>query len=90
VRSTGPVFERVLGTEHPNTLTLRGNLAHFTGELDEKAEARDQYATLLPIHERVLGAEHPLTLRSFNLAKWIGQANDAEAARDQFATLCRS
>ena len=31
VRRAGPIFERVLGAEHPDTLTTRGNLARWTG-----------------------------------------------------------
>ena len=53
-----PVHERVLGAEHPDTLTTRSNLAYWTGEVGDAAAARDQYAEL-PAYERVLGAEHP-------------------------------
>ena len=43
--------------------------------MGDAAEARDQYAALLPIYERVLGPDHPetLTIRS-NLARWTGEA----------------
>ena len=57
-----PVEERVLGAEHPDTLTTRGNLARWTGDAGDPAAARDQYAALLPVRERVLGPEHPDTL----------------------------
>ena len=43
------MFERVLGPEHPDTLTARGNLALWTGEAGDAAGARDQFAALLPI-----------------------------------------
>jgi hypothetical protein len=49
------VEERVLGPEHPHTLTTRHNLALWTGQAGDAAGARDQYAALLPIRERVLG-----------------------------------
>ena len=80
--------ERVLGPEHPDTLTARGNLAAWTGEAGDAAAARDQTAALLPVYERVLGPEHPdtLTIRH-NLAAWTGQAGDPAAARDQTADL---
>ena len=83
-----PSRERVLGPEHPDTLTARANLARWTGEAGDAAGARDQYAALLPVLERVLGPEHPDTLAARdNLAHWTGEAGDAAGARDQFAAL---
>ena len=73
-----PSDERVLGAEHPDTLTARRNLASWTGQAGDAAGARDQFAALLPVRERVLGAEHPDTLTTrANLAYWTGQAGDA-------------
>ena len=51
--------ERVLGPEHPGTLTARAKLARWTGQAGDPAAARDLFAELLPVHERVLGPEHP-------------------------------
>ena len=83
-----PVRERVLGPEHPDTLSTRANLAYWTGEAGDAAAARDQYAALLAVRERVLGPEHPDTLSiRANLAYWTGEAGDAAAARDQYAAL---
>ena len=56
-----PVFERVLGPEHPETLTIRYNLAVYTGSAGAPAQARDQFAALAPVAKRVLGAKHPIT-----------------------------
>jgi hypothetical protein len=56
-----PVFERLLGTEHPDTLDARHCLARWTGESGNPEAARDQLAALLPTCERVLRAEHPDT-----------------------------
>jgi hypothetical protein len=79
---------RVLGPEHPDTLTARDRLASWTGHAGDAAGARDQYAALLPIRKRVLGPEHPDTLATRgNLAAWTGQAGDAAGARDQCAAL---
>jgi hypothetical protein len=59
------------GPEHPATLTVRANLARWTGQAGDAAAARDQSAALLPVHERVLGPEHPETLAvRTNLASW--------------------
>jgi hypothetical protein len=43
-----PVRERVLGPEHPDTLTTRASLAYWTGHAGDPAGARDQFAALLP------------------------------------------
>ena len=56
------VSQRVLGGEHPDTLTVWDNLARWTGASGNLASARDQYATLLPVLERVLGVGAPLLL----------------------------
>ena len=79
---------QALGPEHPDTLTARAELAHWTGEGWDAAGARDQLAALLPVRERVSGADHPDTLlvRS-NLAYWTGAAGDAAGARNQCAAL---
>ena len=57
-----PVDERVLGPEHPETLSTRGHLAGLSGRAGDPAGARDQFAALIPVDERVLGPEHPDTL----------------------------
>ena len=80
--------ERVLGPEHPDTLTARSELAGLTGDAGDAAGARDLFAGLLPVLERVLGREHQRTLVARGeLARWTGMAGDAAAARDLFAGL---
>ncbi len=72
-----PVRERVLGAGHPDILTDRSNLARWTGEAGDAAQARDQLAALLPVRERVSGAEHPDTLTARdNLALWTKLAQN--------------
>ena len=71
-----PIRQRVLGPEHPATLTTR---ARWTGEAGDAAGARDQFAVLLLIRERVLGPEHPDTLAA--------RANLARSTREQAMTL---
>ena len=83
LRNVVDARERVLGPEHPDTLSARANLASWTGEAGDPAVARDQYAELLPVSVRVLGAEHPDTLtRRYEHARYTGQAGDAAEARD--------
>jgi hypothetical protein len=73
-----PVRERVLGPDHPNTLSTRNQLARWTGHAGDVAGARDQLAALLPLRERVLGADHPHTIATrHHLALWTGRAGDA-------------
>ena len=70
-----PLRERVLGPEHPDTLTTRNNLAAWRGEAGDAAGAVAAFAELLPLRERVLGPEHPDTLATrHNLASWRGEA----------------
>ena len=54
-----PVRGRVSGSGHPETLTVRANLARWTGVMGDPAGARDQFAALLPLRERVLGPGIP-------------------------------
>jgi hypothetical protein len=76
------------GTQHPDTLAARHNLARWIGSAGDPAAGRDQIADLLPVRERVLGPDHPDTLETrSNLATWTGRAGDPAAARDQFAVL---
>jgi hypothetical protein len=63
----------VLGPDHPDTLTDRANLAHWTGEAGDPGGARDLFAALLLDVTRVLGPEHPDTYRAqHNVARWTG------------------
>jgi Tetratricopeptide repeat len=87
-REVAEARARVLGPEHPDTLTARDNLTFWTGQAGDLAGARDQLAALLPIRERVSGPEHPDTLFvRAGLARWTGEAGDVAGARDQSAAL---
>jgi Tetratricopeptide repeat len=80
--------ERSLGSEHPDNLAARNNLARWTGEAGDAAGVRGQFAELLPVVDQVLGPEHPATLTTRNnLARWTGEAGDAAGVRGQFAEL---
>ncbi|XUL89452.1 tetratricopeptide repeat protein [Streptomyces galilaeus] len=62
---------RVLGEDHPDTLTTRSNLAAWRGEAGDAAGAAQAYADLLADRIRVLGEDHPDTLTTRNnLAYW--------------------
>jgi len=52
---------RVLGDDHPDTLTSRDTLAMLTARSGRRAEARDLYRQVLADRSRVLGPDHPDT-----------------------------
>jgi tetratricopeptide (TPR) repeat protein len=61
--------ERVLGAEHPDTLTIHHILAYAYRAAGRTAEAIAIFRSLLVTRERVLGAEHSDTLETrYNLA----------------------
>lgn len=55
------IYERVLGSEHPNTLTTRNNLAWTLYEQGERQAARELMNRVAVSSRRVLGEEHPRT-----------------------------
>ena len=70
-----PVRRTAFGAEHPETLLLRENVAHWTGVAGDPAAARDQYAELLTDCERALGPEHRRTAATrVELARWTAAA----------------
>ncbi|WP_338597130.1 tetratricopeptide repeat protein [Saccharopolyspora sp. SCSIO 74807] len=72
---------RVLGPDHPDTLSSRNNLARWRGEAGDPAGAVVVLEELLADELRVLGPDHPDTLSSRNnLARWRGEAGDPAGA----------
>jgi tetratricopeptide (TPR) repeat protein len=63
---TVPLFDLVLGADHPNALKHRNNLARSYLAAGRLAKAIPLYKRTLADCERVLGADHPSTLRSRN------------------------
>ncbi|MFJ9915431.1 tetratricopeptide repeat protein, partial [Actinacidiphila glaucinigra] len=55
---------RVLGPDHPDTLTSHGNLASALYGMGEYARVVDLYRRTLEDRTRVLGPDHPDTLTS--------------------------
>ena len=58
--------ERVLGPDHPGTLTSRNNLAVAYRDAGRTGEAIALHEQILAARERVLGPDHPDTLTSRN------------------------
>ncbi|WP_334663931.1 tetratricopeptide repeat protein [Streptomyces cyaneofuscatus] len=70
----------MLGTDHPETLTSRNNLALTLNDLGQHRQAADLHRQNLTDRERILGTDHPHTLASRNnLAR--AQARLGSAAR---------
>ena len=62
--------ERILGLNHPHTLTLRNNLASAYQDAGKLEQAINLFEQTLADRERILGPDHPDTLTSRdNLAR---------------------
>jgi hypothetical protein len=73
------VKRRVLGPEHPDTLTTANNLAHALDNQGKHAEAATLFREAIVIQRRVLGPEHPGTLATAaNLAACSGAARSSD------------
>eukprot|EP00967_Tisochrysis_lutea_P138579 scaffold250437_cov19-Tisochrysis_lutea.AAC.1 len=67
-------MQKVLGPEHPSTLTGMNNLAGTLGQLGKFSEAEAIQRQVLELQQKVQGVEHPLTLLSMsNLASTLHQ-----------------
>ena len=79
--------ERILGPEHPDTLTARANLATAYQQAGRTSDAITFFEQLLVDSERVLGSEHPQTLTArANLAtayQQAGRTSDAITLLEQ-------
>ena len=73
---------RVLGAEHPDTLTAMNNLAVTTHARGDLAGARALLDQVVEPNRRLLGAEHPSTLIAMNnLAQTVHAQGDLAGAR---------
>lgn len=60
---------RILGTEHPDTLTTRHRLIYVLDQEEKHTDAEAEARQVVALRERILGLEHPDTLLSrYNLA----------------------
>ena len=70
--------ERILGTDHPNTLMTRSNLASAFQDNGQLDKALPLFEETLTASERILGTDHPNTLiYRRNLADAVNAANRA-------------
>ncbi|WP_203909554.1 tetratricopeptide repeat protein [Rhizocola hellebori] len=80
-------YERLLGPEHPDTLTSRNNLAESYWDAGRHGDAIAMHERNLADSERLLGPEHPDTLTSRNnlaASYWdAGRHGDAIAMHER-------
>jgi non-specific serine/threonine protein kinase/serine/threonine-protein kinase len=91
-RSVLPEYIRVFGPEHPQTLSIRGNVAAAQSLTGDAAGALPLTEALLEIRLRLHGRDHPETLLALgNVAATALRAGDlarAESAFREFIVLC--
>ncbi|MEU0984270.1 tetratricopeptide repeat protein [Streptomyces griseus] len=76
---------RLLGPDHPHTLTSRNNLANTLDDLGEHRQAAELHRQSLADRERILGPDHPDTLASRNnLANTLDGLGEHRQAADLY------
>ena len=77
--------EKMLGKEHPDTLTSMNNLAVVLSSQGKYNEAEEMHGQALALRERVLGKEHPNTLTSMNnLAVVLSRQGKYDKAEEMY------
>lgn len=91
-RSVLPEYIRIFGAEHPQTLSIRGNVAAAQSLTGDAKGALPLAEELLEARMRVHGRDHPETLLALgNVAATALRAGDmvrAESAFREFIVLC--
>ena len=65
--------KRVLGQEHPSTLTSMANLAWTLKSQNRRNEAWELLTECVRLHRKILGMEHPYTKLSLSALKELGE-----------------
>jgi len=79
--------ERILGPDHPDTLTSRNDLAGAYETAGDLTRAIPLFERALTDRERILGPDHPDTLTTRNnLAFWRGRVGLTDPSSDPSAT----
>ncbi|KAH8832112.1 hypothetical protein DL96DRAFT_1779913 [Flagelloscypha sp. PMI_526] len=86
-------MKRLLGPEHPDTLTTMHNLASSYTDLGRATEAASLTEQVLALRKRIIGPEHPNTLMTMNnLAnsyRDLGRATEALSLKEQVLALAK-
>ncbi|MGA5063548.1 protein kinase domain-containing protein [Streptomyces exfoliatus] len=76
------------GADHPVTLALRHQLAHWTGEAGRPDQAWELFGLLLQDRLRLQGEAHPdVHLCAHQVAHWLGRAGRIEEAVSRYVGL---
>ena len=73
--------ERVMGIDHPNTLTSVNNLGSLLRQQGKLEEAETLFRHALEGRKRVLGVDHPDTLRSVKKLRGLLNKKEKEELR---------
>ncbi len=77
--------QKVLGPEHPDTLSGLNNLAVCLEKKGKRADAEPLYRQALELRQKVLGPEHPDTISSINnLASCLDDQGQPTAAEPMY------
>jgi tetratricopeptide (TPR) repeat protein len=80
----------VLGPEHPDTLSARGDLAEALAAEGKYAEAEAEGRAVIKLEEKVLGAEHPQTLGTrSDLANTLWSEGKYAAAEAEYRVVLK-
>ncbi|KUL81720.1 hypothetical protein ZTR_09466 [Talaromyces verruculosus] len=87
IRCAVEAREKVLGVEHPDTLTSLSHLGHVLSSQGKYEEAEAMYRSAVETREKMLGIEHPDTLTSVchigHVLSRQGKYEEAEAMHRQ-------
>jgi tetratricopeptide (TPR) repeat protein len=90
-RQTLKLREKVLGKEHPSTLSSMSNLALVLRDQGNYKEAEEMHRQTLELKEKVFGKEHPSTLSSMSSLALVlsdrGKYEEAEEMQRQMLEL---
>ena len=79
--------EKVLGKEHPHTLTSMNNLAFVLSNLEKYDESEQWYEPAFTVPERILGGEHPNTFATrVKFAAIVRKRETADQASGQITS----
>jgi tetratricopeptide (TPR) repeat protein len=85
-----PDQQRILGSEHPDTMASQRVLARLTGLQGRYQQAQQMYQQLLATRRRLLGDDHPETLATRHglagMVERVGRYHDAEQMFRQLLT----
>jgi tetratricopeptide (TPR) repeat protein len=85
------VFQKVLGENHPNTLSAKHNLAYVLSQQGAYKEAQEMYEEVLTSEREMLRENHPNTLTTkHNLASVLSDQGAYKEAQEMYKEVLSS